>query len=152
MDLAEQIVRFCVAGLGVTAVDFLGYNLYLRYVSGGGRVDRVVASMLSVTLAMAVSFSLNRLWVFGELNAAGWPVVRFLAVTLTSAYGIQSLVIYLLSMKRRIPARFIETLNEIVPRRKIFDAEVIERNAVKVAAVGCGLVWNFSWYKLYVFL
>jgi putative flippase GtrA len=148
MELTEQMLRFVVAGTVVTVVDFLIYNLFLRYV---WRRGRVLASIVSVTLAMACSFTLNRFWVFSELQVSGWPVAEFLAVTLVSAYGIQSGVIYLLSRRWRAPAGLVDPLSEILRGNQTNVADFIERNAVKLAAVGTGLVWNFSWYRWYVF-
>lgn len=150
MEFIEQIFRFSLVGVMATITDFLGYNLILRYLKDG-RKSRVVASVISVTLAMSVSFSWNRLWVFGDLNAKEWPVAEFLAVTFVSAYGIQSLVIYLLSRKRRIPVRLTDKLSDLLGANRETVADVVDRNAVKIAAVGLGLIWNFSWYRWFVF-
>lgn len=150
MELTEDMFRFFLAGLVATAVDFLGYNAFLRYV----RMDeRVVASVVSVTFAMAVSFFLNRFWVFSKLNPEGWPIGAFLAVTLTSAYGIQSIVIYLLSRAWRAkpPPRLTAPVSELLGLGQSQAADMIERNTIKLIAVGAGLFWNFSWYRWYVF-
>lgn len=148
MELAGQMLRFFVAGVTATLVDFLGYNGFLRYVKRGARV---LASICSVTVAMLTSFALNRLWVFSELSPEGWPIVKFLAVTLISAYGIQSLVIYFLSRVWRPPVRLNAAFSRVMNASEEDVADFIERNVVKAAAIGVGLIWNFSWYRLYVF-
>lgn len=148
MELTEEMFRFILAGVIVTIVDFLGYNAFLRYVR---RDERVVASLFSVSLAMSVSFLLNRFWVFSSLHPQGWPIASFLAVTFTSAYGIQSVVIFFLSRIWHFPPRLTATLSERIGLSEERTADLIERNAIKLAAVGAGLVWNFSWYRWYVF-
>lgn len=150
MELTEELLRFFVAGVAATAVDFLGYNAFLRYI---GKDERVAASICSVTFAMGASFLLNRFWVFSNLHLEGWPIAAFLAVTFTSAYGIQSIVIYGLSRGSgiRLSSRFIAALSELLGISERQIADVMERNAIKLAAVGAGLIWNFSWYRWFVF-
>lgn len=145
------MMRFFLAGLVATSVDFALYNTFLRYV---GKNERVLASVFSVTFAMSVSFLLNRFWVFSNLHPEGWPIVAFLAVTFTSAYGIQSIVIYTLSkgFRLRFPERMAQLLGERLRMSPEQTGDLVERNAIKLAAIAMGLVWNFSWYRWYVFV
>ncbi len=165
MDLSEQFLRFLVAGGIAAAVDFLGYNGFLRYVRNDWRVQ---ASMVSVTFGMLVSFGLNRNWAFADANDGGWPVVEFVVVTLVAAYGIQSVVIYGLSrwsgtwkagrgtggVGRRVWGVGRGDWGGVLgpAGMSVEMRDLVERNVVKAAAVGAALIWNFSWYRWYVFV
>jgi putative flippase GtrA len=123
---------------------------------------------------MATSFSINRSWVFVEANGGSWPVVEFVVVTLIAAYGLQSFVIWLLSLDSRgshsnfnvgglvyaswigLPGREVKRLafglagcGGVASAGRV---DFVERNLVKGAALGVALIWNFSWYRWYVFV
>lgn len=119
---------------------------------------------------MVVSFYLYRNWVFVESNGAAWPVAEFLLVTLVAIYGIQSAVIHISSRSRR--ARIwserigcwcnyaVWQALRLGPGAVVGGsgggkgqvADIVERNAVKMAAMAIALMWNFFWYRLYVFV
>jgi putative flippase GtrA len=140
-----SFLAFLAIGAVTTFIDFAFYNLL------AGRWRRwpaVRANVVSCTLAMAFSFFCNRRFAFNPgdhpLDAQAW---RFVIVTLASSNGLQSATIWGLSrccdIRSMIPlgAGFLSQAW----------AGVVERNSLKAAAVGVGLVWNFLWYRLWVF-
>lgn len=149
LQLAGQFGEFLLVGALTTTLDFLVYNLLARRPPGW---SRVAASLVSCTVAMAFSFSVNWRFVFhpagGQwLGRAG----RFLLVTAASSYLIQSTVIYGFSRHWMGPVRWVTSrmMRPALARR--LDPDTIARNIVKAAAVGVGLVWNFAWYRGWVY-
>ncbi len=139
-----------MVGALTTVLDFLVYNLLARQPPGWGRVP---ASLISCTVAMTFSFTVNGHFVFHPSGAA-WMLraVKFLLVTATSSYLLQSLVIHVLSRRWLGPVRCVQALaaGNLWMRRLGTDA--VARNTVKAAAVGVGLLWNFAWYRAWVYL
>ncbi len=148
--LAGQFGGFLVVGALTTALDFLVYNLLARPPPGWCRVP---ASLVSCTVAMSFSFSVNGLFVFHPAGA-GWAfrAVKFLLVTATSSYLLQSLVIHVLSCRWLGPVRWRQALAAGNSWTRGLGADAVARNTVKAAAVGVGLLWNFAWYRGWVYL
>lgn len=149
LQLAGQFGGFLVVGALTTALDFLGYNLLTRRPPGW---SRVAASLVSCTVAMAFSFSVNWHLVFHP-DGREWlgRVGKFLLVTATSSYLIQSAVIHLLSGHWLGPVRWASLLASHWGPTRQFPADTVARNTVKAAAVGVGLLWNFAWYRWWVY-
>jgi putative flippase GtrA len=160
VEIGLQFGRFVMVGSIAASVDLIGYH----WLNGQcPRLGRVLCSIVSTTAAMAVSFVLNRHWVFSENGAEASAVIRFIAVTLVAAYGIQSAVIYVLSCAARLRRAMGWTITSVLRVLGIATDQalsgditsarfrVIERNAVKAAGLGAALVWNFCWYRWYVF-
>lgn len=149
MSLAGQFGGFLVVGALTTALDFLGYNLLTRRPPGWGRVP---ASLVSCTVAMSFSFTVNGHFVFHPAGSE-WAgrAVRFVLVTATSSYLLQSLVIHSLSRWWRGPVRAVQAVAGRLPKLRNLDADWVARNTVKAAAVGVGLLWNFAGYRAWVY-
>ena len=149
ISLAGQFGGFLVVGALTTGLDFAVYNLLTRQPPGWGRVT---ANVVSCTVAMSFSFTVNGHFVFeaGSGNAAG-QAVKFLVVTATSSYLLQSLVIHALSQWWLGPVRWAERLARHCRWTRRWTGDVVARNTVKAAAVGTGLLWNFAFYRSWVF-
>lgn len=149
MNLAGQFGGFLAAGALTTALDFLVYNLLARRPPGWGRVP---ASLVSGTVAMSFSFTVNGLLVFHPASA-DWLArsLRFLLVTATSSYLLQSLVIHGLSRWWLWPVRAVQAVAGRWAGLRDLGRDGIARNTVKAAAVGVGLLWNFLWYRGWVY-
>lgn len=146
---AIQFVLFCAVGVATTVIDFLMFNLLTRPAVGWGRIP---ANMVSVALAMAWSFLANWLIVFqpaGQdwLGRAG----RFLATTAFSAFVLQNLVLHVTTHLWKAPVRAALFAVHRVGLGSRASDEVVSRNTCKVLAVSTGLVWNFCWYKFFVY-
>lgn len=139
-----------MVGTLTTALDFLVYNLLARRPPGWARVP---ASLVSCTVAMGFSFTVNWHFVFHPVGADwAFRAVKFLLVTATSSYLLQSLVIHVLSRRWLGPVRWAQALAAGNPWTHRLRDDAVARNTVKAAAVGVGLLWNFAWYRAWVYL
>ncbi|GAA3664472.1 GtrA family protein [Lentzea roselyniae] len=127
--LSAQQLRFGLVGVGNTLVDLVGYTVLFAL-----GTPLVIANLISTTMGMALSFTLNRSFTF---RAAGGGVARqvvlFVLVTGIGLWVIQPLVILL---TRDAFAGLPETLAIAVP---------------KFAGICVALVWNYVLYSKLVF-
>jgi putative flippase GtrA len=152
MQPAIQFVLFCLVGVATTAIDFAVFNVLTRPSAGRYRLPVIPANIISVSAAMTWSFLANWLLVFhpsGQewLQRAG----RFLATTAFSAFVLQNVILYLTTHAWKAPvqvALFVARRLNITPR---ITEEAVARNTCKAIAVSAGLVWNFCWYKFFVY-
>lgn len=149
MSPTKQFLLFCVVGVITTAVDFGIFNLLTRPVAGWRRIP---ANIVSVSVAMTWAFLANWFIVFNPdgqdwLGRAG----RFLATTAFSAFVLQNVVLYVTTYVWKGPvdvALFI--IGKLRLNHRLND-DMVSRNTCKVLAVSVGLVWNFCWYKFFVY-
>jgi putative flippase GtrA len=141
--LADRRVRFLIAGLLNTALDFLLLNLLIL----GAHMPVLAANLVSVTVGITISYFLNHFFVFrhGEPVTVG-RFLRFFAVTGFSSLLLQSGVIWL--FERGFATTFGRSL---VMFGTSAEQEFLEINIAKATAVLIGLVWNFTLYRLVVF-
>jgi len=149
MLAAEQIVRFIVVGVITTAVDFVVFNLLTRRAT---HWQRIPANLVSVTAAMTWAFLANWFLVFqptGDawLDRAG----RFLITTAFSAFVLQNAVLYLTTYRWKTPVNLALWLVRRLRFDGLLDEDVVSRNTCKGLAVSVGLVWNFCFYKFFVY-
>lgn len=145
----QQILLFCLVGVMTTAIDFLVFNLLTRPSMGWRRIP---ANLVSVSCAMIWSFLANWQIVF-QSQGHDWLLRagRFLLTTGFSAFVLQNLVLYLTTYVWLAPARGMQVLGRRLGRSTPAQADLISRNTCKSMAVGAGLVWNFLWYKFFVY-
>lgn len=144
-----QIGLFIVVGFASTLIDFAAYNLLT---GRPFRWPRIRANLVSTTVAMTFSFTINLLFVFPPDKFSVFErAVKFALVTACALYGIQSIVIHLTTNIWRWPVWFAVTNARKVPLIRNWSEDMIGRNVVKILATGFSLVWNFLWYKFYVF-
>ncbi len=146
---AIQLILFGAVGVATTVIDFSIYNLLTRPAVGWRRIP---ANMVSVLIAMTWSFLANWFIVFnpaGEdwLGRAG----RFLVTTAFSAFVLQNVVLYLTSTVWNGPVQAALFLNRRLGLERRLDEDMVSRNTCKVMAVTAGLIWNFIWYKFFVY-
>jgi putative flippase GtrA len=146
---AIELILFCAVGLATTVIDFFLFNLLTRPVVGWARIP---ANFVSVSAAMTWSFLANWLLVF---HPAGQDWIgragRFLAVTAFSAFVLQNLVLYLTTRLWTGPVRAAWFLARQAGLDRRFTEDAIARNTCKALAVTLGLIWNFCWYKFFVY-
>ena len=146
---AAQFALFVVVGVTTTMVDFGVFNLLTRPAAGWKRIP---ANIVSVATAMAWSFLANWLVVFNPdghdwLARAG----RFLLVTAFSAFVLQNLILYLTTYVWKGPVNFALLLVRNLRLKRQLNEDMVSRNTCKALAVSAGLVWNFCWYKFFVY-
>lgn len=144
-----QFFIFCIVGVITTVIDFLIFNLLTRRSFGWRPIP---ANFVSVTAAMTWSFLANWFIVFNPdgdqwLERAG----RFILTTGFSAFVLQNMILHFTLSIWKWPASLAISLMHCLPIKKRMDHDFIRRNACKFMAVGTGLVWNFFWYKLFVY-
>jgi putative flippase GtrA len=147
--MMPQFLLFCVVGVTTTVVDFIIFNLLTRPAVAWRRIP---ANIVSVASAMTWSFLANWFIVFHPdgrdwLERAG----RFLVTTAFSAFVLQNIILYLTSYVWKGPVNAA-----LFGARKLrldhwLADDVISRNTCKTLAVSGGLIWNFYWYKFFVY-
>ena len=102
---------------------------------------------------MTFSFLANATLVFGSAGSSWWVTAgRFLGTTMVSAYLVQNAVIYLTTYLWTGPSKMaIGWARRLGVADRLSD-DFLARNTSKALAIGCGLVWNFCWYKWFVFV
>lgn len=141
--LADRRVRFLVAGLLNTALDFVLLNCLILLAG----MPVIPANLVSVTVGITISYFLNHFFVFrhGEPVTLG-RFLRFLAITGFSSLLLQSGVIWL--FEQGFDTTFGRSLLTFGTTAEM---EFLEINVAKATAVLIGLVWNFTLYRLVVF-
>ena len=149
MLAGQQFLLFCVVGVITTVIDFGIFNLLTRPAAGWRRIP---ANVVSVTAAMVWSFLANWFIVF---NAQGHDWLgrggRFLVTTFISAFVLQNMILYFTTYVWKWPSRFAVTVVEKLGLNHRLNDDMVSRNTCKALAVSAGLVWNFCWYKFFVY-
>jgi putative flippase GtrA len=143
-----RIVRFAAVGIVNTIVDFAVLNILVFGVS----LNKLPANMISVSVAITVSYILNHAVVFrqvGEGNDHKRRVALFVAITLVGAFVIQNLVIYLFVHVVTLPANILQSITDALGLN--FSIAFVTLNTAKLAATVCTMVWNYLLYRKYVF-
>ncbi|PPF54485.1 GtrA family protein [Clavibacter michiganensis] len=141
--LADQRVRFLVAGLLNTGLDFVLLNCLILLAG----FPTLAANIVSVTVGITISYFLNHFFVFRYAKpVSAKRFLEFFAVTGFSSLLLQSGVIWL--FERGFDTTFGRSLFMFGTSA---EQEFLEINVAKATAVLIGLVWNFTMYKLVVF-
>jgi len=149
MSPATQFLLFCIVGVITTAVDFGIFNLLTRPAVGWRRIP---ANIVSVSIAMAWAFLANWLVVF-QSDGQDWlgRAGRFLVTTAFSAFVLQNVVLYFTTYVWKGPVRVALFFVRKLRLNHRLDDDLCSRNTCKLMAVSAGLVWNFCWYKFFVY-
>ena len=145
-SLPWQIALFGLVGVANTALDFVIYNLLTR------KIPRIPANICSTSVAMAFSFTANFFVFQPHTFDAPGLATKFIIVTAVSLYVIQNVVIYLTTNVLMQPVRWATTATRKIQCTSELSEEFISKNTVKLLATGCSLVWNFLWYRFYVYV
>ena len=149
MTSAKQFLLFCVVGVITTVIDFALFNLLT---GRAFRWRRIPANILSVGVAMTWSFLANWLLVFRPEGSA-WleRAGRFVVTTAFSAFVLQNTILYLTTYVWNGPVNLALTVVRKLPVERRFNEDMISRNTCKVLAVSVGVIWNFCFYKFFVY-
>jgi putative flippase GtrA len=142
------VVRFAAVGIVNTLVDFLVLNILVF----GVGLNKLPANMISVSVAICVSYLLNHTVVFkqvGEGRDHKRRIVLFVLITLVGAFVIQNVVIYLFAHVITLPATILQHITDALGFN--FSTAFIVLNTAKLAATVCTMAWNYLLYRKYVF-
>lgn len=127
----RNFIIFCSIGILNTVVDI---SLYLLLRSSGMTV--LVANIISTSVALCISYFLNRKYTFRSTTNPRSNVVPFLLVTLTGLWVLQPILIY-----------FSLNLLEQLSMQSSTQLDLV----AKLIATIFTLVWNYILYKKVVF-
>lgn len=150
-----QIRRFAASGGVNTLTDYVVFMSLTRIFSVP--LERVwIAKLLSSGLAMAVSFLLNRGWVFAARDARrSGQVARFLITTISASWGIQLALTQFFSSAWPAPGLAGYALLSRLGLPTIAPGILTEAAAIKTVAFGlatcASMAWNFLLYRIWVF-
>jgi len=138
-----------------TLTDYVAFMLLTKAFSVP--LERVwIAKLVSGGLAMAVSFMLNRSWVFAsrDVRRAG-QISRFLITTVSASWGIQLGLTQFFSSVWPIPGLVGFAALQRLGLAGLAPGIFTEAAAIKTAAFGLATVasmgWNFVLYRTWVF-
>jgi putative flippase GtrA len=140
-------IRFIAIGILNTVIDFGIFNILIFVFN----LNSVVANTISVSIAMTISFFLNRSIVFrheGKNNASRF--IKFIAITAFGLYFIQNLIVFVFSHKFTLPAEIATDIIHAIGLN-MFSEDFIIANFAKALATGVTMVWNYFMYKKFVF-
>jgi putative flippase GtrA len=154
--LGRQIGKFTVVGIMNTVIDVVVLNFLVLvllfktqiYIFG---FPFLVANFISVTLAMINSYFWNKYWTFegGEKKDRLYEVIKFFFITVIGIYVINQIVFNLLNTYWLWPTHLV--LNIFHAVGIIGLNNFISLNFAKLFAILASLVWNFIFYKIWVF-
>ena len=115
-----------------------------------------IAKLISGGVAMAVSFLLNRGWVFASRHAhRSGALARFLITTISASWGFQLALTQFFSSVWPGPGLWGYALLTRLGLAAIAPGIVTEAAAIKTAAFGlatfASMAWNFILYRTWVF-
>jgi putative flippase GtrA len=143
------VVRFAAVGLVNTLVDFLVLNILVF----GVGLNKLPANMISVSVAITVSYLLNHAVVFrqvGDDSDHKRRIVLFVLITLTGAFIIQNVVIYLFAHVITFPAAILQSITDALGLN--LSTAFVILNTAKLAATVCTMIWNYLLYRKFVFV
>jgi len=153
--LRSQLRRFAASGVVNTLADYLAFMALTK--SFSVPLDRVwIAKLASGGLAMAVSFLLNRGWVFASRDArSAGQVGRFLITTVSASWGIQLGLTQFFSSVWPLPGLIGFAALRRMGLATMAPGIFTEAAAIKTAAFGLATMasmgWNFILYRTWVF-
>ena len=135
--------RFLLAGAVNTGVNFGVLNMLIY----GLHQNKITSILVSTLCAIAVSFLLNRSFVFQDTERAGQRLPRFVLVAAMGVFVIQNSV-YMACLFLLHP--YATYLSALLSGSRLGPA-VIEVNLSNLFASITVMFWNYNGYKLFVF-
>lgn len=128
----KQKLKFVVAGIGATAVDFVSFSLSIA-----AGLSNIPANFISTSLALCFSFFANKNFTFKQDKKTDVrQVLTFIVVTLIGIWGLQPIVIGLL-----------------YPHvQNVISDYLLASIVAKCAATVVSLTWNYIMYSRIVFV
>lgn len=145
--IANRTIRFGIVGVGNTLFNFLILN-FSFFVLG---LNKFAASIVATMCAVALSFLLNRKFVFGHHDPkVHTQAIRFVLVTLTGVLLVQNLVyaslLHILQDNTQNLSEGIKNITGI-----FLNKDFIQINTSNLVASLATMIWNYNGYRLLVF-
>jgi len=154
--LGKQIGKFAIVGVLNTLIDLLALNLLVKAFHFGSQIyifgfPFLVANIISVTIAMINSYFWNKHWTFKSKEKKNriQEVIKFFFITIIGMYIINQLVFNLFYSSWLWPGHLVINLVRLVGIKNL--DSFISLNFAKGLAILASLVWNFIFYKIWVF-
>jgi putative flippase GtrA len=139
-----RVSRFSVVGVFNTLFNFLVLN-FCYYKLG---VNKIVANIIATSLALLISFVLNRKFVFAHKGNWRHQFMLFALITVAGSLilnnSIYAASVFLL---KSASVGISHALNSIVNLQPTF----ILINGSAIIATLFSMVWNYNWYHRVVF-
>lgn len=147
--MLHSLAKFGLVGILNTAVDFLLFNILTNKKIG---LRKIPANLISTTVAMLISFTLNRGFVFNATSGNIYiQSAEFFAVTAFGLYVLQNIVIWFLLDVWDWPVEFAWKIVQLLKLNKFMSHEFVRKNAAKGAATLVSLTWNYLMFSFIVF-
>lgn len=141
--LSGKQLRFIVAGLLNTLIDFTVFNIVLHVFDA----KIWLANVCSTTIAMIISFAINKNIVFGDRKRfSHLQFTTFILITAIGLWGIQTLAIVGINSVLNILASGTAHASK--------DSTLIRwviPNIAKGVATIISAIWNYFWYDRVIF-
>lgn len=144
--IAFRINRFAVAGAINTATNFAVLN-FMYYVL---HQNKMTSIMVATSCAIAVSFMLNRNFVFMDKERPIKRLPQFLAVSIIGVFLIQNSVYALCIIVLHNHEAGIAGIIQNATSFRLSDS-FISVNLSNVIASLAVMVWNYNGYRIFVF-
>jgi len=152
----KQVGKFTIVGIINTLIDVAVLNFlvlilnfkYKIYIFG---FSYLVANIISVTVAMVNSYLLNKYWTFksgGKRNLVA-EIVKFFFITILGMYVIHQIVFNFFNSYWLWPTLQIINLFHLIKITHLDN--FITLNFAKLLAILVSMIWNFLFYKFWVF-
>jgi len=143
----KRIIRFGLVGLANAAISFGILNFSFYYLG----VNKIVASLIGTSCALAFSFVMNRNYVFNAKNEkARKQIFPFVAVTISGSLILLNLVyassVYLLDSRG---LWLTQTINQLSGLK--LSQDFVDINASTAIGAVLAMVWNYNGYRIFVF-
>ena len=147
--MLDNLAKFGLVGILNTLVDFSIFNVLTNKSIGWKKIP---ANLMSTTIAMIVSFALNRGFVFHATAGNIYvQTVEFFVVTAFGLYVLQNIVIWLLLSVWQWPVEFAFSIVKALKLDRLLSHEFVRKNAAKAAATLVSLTWNYVMFSFIVF-
>ena len=143
----KQVGKFGAAGLLNTFIDFFIFNFCSKFL----KLALLPSNTISTTIAMVVSFLVNRNVVFKDGDHSRVrQAVTFYAVTAFGLYVIQNGIIHVFAVTWTQPLMAVIHVLRNLGISLFSDAFYVNNGAKAIGTVA-SLTWNFIMYKRIVF-
>ncbi len=151
----HRVSLFAYVGIINTLIDIVLLNILrvITHTQTTQTVRLITLNLISASATALLSFYLNRRYVFKSHDTHNRMFIPFLLITLSSIFILQSAVIALalhyFDSLATVVMDIVQSLN--IPVIQNFTFNFYEANIAKVVSTLASMVWNYTWYKKFVF-